>query len=188
MRMRYDTRLPLCIAVSGLAAALLAACGGSAGLIPTGNAGPLRSDFEAVANAAENGNGDCSSTRTAIQKTEGDFESLPSSVDARLRTRLSEGIAHLRSQALLACTQPSGAGTSTTATASSPASSSSTPTSTSTSTSTLTSTSTSTSTTSSAPSGGTPAEEGEAEEPNPGGVGPKGEGPPGHLEHGGAVP
>ncbi len=186
MSMRYDRRLPLCVAASGIAAALLAGCGGSSGLIPTGNAGPLRADFEAIAHAAENGNGHCAQTQTAIGKTERDFESLPSSVDRRLRARLSEGIDHLRSQALLACTQPSGAGTSTTATASSPTSSSP-PSSTSTSTSTVTSTSTSTSTTP-APSGGTPAEEGEGEESNPGGVGPNGEGPPGHLEHGGAVP
>jgi hypothetical protein len=187
MRMRHDKRLPLCIAASGVAAALLAACGGSAGLIPSGNAGPLRSDFEAVANAAENGNGHCSQTQAAISKTERDFESLPASVDRRLRARLSEGITHLRLQALLACKQPVG-GATTTAASSTPSTSSSPSTSTTTSTSTET---VETSSTSSSPSGGTPAEEAEGEEgekPNPGGVGPNDEGPPGHLEHGGAAP
>lgn len=180
MKMGHDKKALACAAISALAAALLAACGGSSGLIPAGNAGPLRADFEAVANAAENGNGDCSQTQAAISKTEGDFESLPASVDRRLRARLSEGITHLRSQALIACKQPSGGGT-TSATVSSATSSSPVPTSTSTSTSTVTSTSTSTT---SAPSGGTPAEGEEGEPANPGGVGPNGEGPPGQREGG----
>ena len=51
-------------------------------LIPLANAGPLKSDFEAVQQAAESGNGDCSATEAALTKTREDFGALPASVDA----------------------------------------------------------------------------------------------------------
>ena len=55
----------------GIAAALLVSCGSSGkGLIPSANAGPLQSDFEAVAQAAQSGNGSCAATEAAIAKTE----------------------------------------------------------------------------------------------------------------------
>jgi hypothetical protein len=179
MSMRTNTKLSLAAVLAG-SAALLSACGGSSGLIPAGNAGPLRSDFEKVAEAAESGNGNCASTETAIARTERDFASLPSSVDARLRTRLSEGIEHLASQARVACRQPSGGGTATTGTATESSTTSKTS---STSTSTTTTTtyttaseepevpSSATSTTSSTPAGpvgGAEAPTGGAEA-NPGG-------------------
>ncbi len=178
MSMRENPKLPLAALL--VAAGLLpAACGGSSGLIPAGNAGPLRSDFEAVAEAAENGNGDCSKTESALQSTQHDYESLPSSVDSRLRNRLSEGISQLRSQALLACKQPSGGGATTTATVGKPTiTTSSTPTTTTTTTTTTeeSTESTTTSTESSVPNGGTPPPEtpgGHAGEGNPGGVSPE---------------
>ncbi len=91
----------------GVAVALLISCGSSgAGLIPVGNAGPLQRDFEAVAQAAENGNGRCTATEAAIFKTENDFSALPSTVNRGLRNRLHEGIAKLRSNALGLCKQP----------------------------------------------------------------------------------
>ncbi len=64
---------------AGRAAALLVSCAGSGkeGLIPTGDAGPLQGDFEAVAQAAENGDGNCAATESALQKTEQDFAALP---------------------------------------------------------------------------------------------------------------
>jgi hypothetical protein len=109
MRNRLPSSL-LRFAVAGLlgvAGPLLASCGGSgAGLIPVGNAGPLQSDFELVAQAAENGEGVCTATEAAVQKTEQDFSGLPSTVDAALRNRLHEGISKLRSDALGLCTQP----------------------------------------------------------------------------------
>ena len=90
----------------GLAALLLASCGGgAAGLIPAGNAGPLQEDFEAVARAAHEGNGNCRATEQAIAKTEHDFEALPRTVDAGLRSTLSEGIRNLRARALQACAE-----------------------------------------------------------------------------------
>ncbi len=94
-------------AALGVAAALLLSCGSSgAGLIPVENAGPLQSDFETVAQAAENAGGSCVATEAAILKTERDFSALPSSVDAGLRNRLREGIAKLHSDALGLCKQP----------------------------------------------------------------------------------
>ena len=87
--------------------ALLSSCGASGkGLIPTGDAGPLQSDFQAVAHAAEEGNGSCAATQAAIEKTERDFNSLPLVVDAGLRRRLSEGIANLHKHSLELCAQP----------------------------------------------------------------------------------
>lgn len=89
------------------ASALLSSCGGSGkGLIPTGDAGPLQGDFQAVARAAEEGDGSCVATEAAIEKTERDFNSLPLVVDAGLRRRLREGIANLRARSLALCAQP----------------------------------------------------------------------------------
>jgi hypothetical protein len=103
----------------GIAAALLiAACGSSSGkLIPLADAGPLQSDFEAVAQAAETGNGDCSATEAAISTTEQDFNELPTTVDAGLRQTLRQGIDNLRSHALALCAQPLAQATVTSTTA-----------------------------------------------------------------------
>lgn len=95
-------------ATLGVGAALLvSACSGSGkGLIPTGDAGPLQSDFDAVAQAAESGNGNCSATESALLKTEQDFARLPNSVDAGLRDTLRSGIENLRTRSLAMCAQP----------------------------------------------------------------------------------
>lgn len=117
MRMRTPLSL-LTAALLGVALAVaLGACGSSGkGLIPTADAGPLQSDFEAVAQAAENGNGDCTATTEAINKTERDFAALPASLDAGLRGKLSEGISNLRERALALCAQPLAPTTTTSAT------------------------------------------------------------------------
>ena len=82
----------LCAGLLGAAAALLAACGSSGkGLIPAANAGPLQSDFEAVAQAAQSGNGNCAETTEAIDKTERDFAALPSTIDPGLRQHAQHG-------------------------------------------------------------------------------------------------
>ena len=172
-------------AALGLGAALLVSCGSSGkGLIPFAQAGPLRSDFEAVAKAAQVGNGQCAATTQAIEKTESDFHSLPSSVDQRLRSQLSEGIENLRSKALGLCEQPpTNTGTITTP------STKSIPTTTTQSTPTITTQSTPTTTTQTstppAPGGGTQApseKEHEEEIPAGPGVGKGGE-PPGHEKN-----
>jgi hypothetical protein len=109
-------RVLLAIAL-GVAAALLVACGGSGkGLIPVADAGPLQSDFEAVAQAAENGDGSCTATESALLKTDQDFAVLPSSVDSGLRSTLHQGIENLRKRALALCTQPLPQATVTTTT------------------------------------------------------------------------
>jgi hypothetical protein len=88
-------------------AIVLVSCGGSGkGLIPIANAGPLQSDFEAVAQAAQSGGGDCTATTEAINKTEQDFAALPTTIDAGLHRRLREGISNLRERALALCAQP----------------------------------------------------------------------------------
>lgn len=154
------------VATVGVAAALLVACGSSGvGLIPSASAGPLKSDFEAVAQAAESGNGNCLATETALGKTQQDFLALPASVDAGLRKRLREGVENLRKVALAMCAQPSATNTTTAPqqTTTSPSTTPATPT---------TSTPTNTATTPTPPpttppannGGGTPAPEPESEE------------------------
>jgi hypothetical protein len=136
MNMRVLIRL-VPAGLLGVAAAGLVSCGSTGtGLIPSANAGPLQSDFEAVARVAGAGNGSCAETESALSKTEQDFLALPASVDRGLHARLQLGIENLRKQALAMCEQP--AETSTTGTT--------TPSTTSTSTSTETTPPTTTST------------------------------------------
>jgi hypothetical protein len=158
-------RMPLRVAISaalGVAVAVLVSCGSSgAGLIPVENAGPLQSDFETVAQAAENAGGSCVATEAAILKTERDFTALPSTVDGGLRNRLREGIAKLHSDALGLCKQPLPL---TTATETTPKTTTSTRSTTTTPTVTQTTTTQTTPTTTptpSGPGGGTPAPGGE---------------------------
>jgi hypothetical protein len=153
----------------GLAAALLISCGSSgAGLIPAGNAGPLQSDFEEIASAAQSGNGSCSATEAAILKTERDFRALPASINAALSSKLREGIANLRTRALTLCAQPLAQPTVTTTT---PTTTQTTPTQTTPTTTQTTPTQTTptqTTPTTTGPGGGTPAPGGESA---PGGQG-----------------
>jgi hypothetical protein len=164
-------------AALGVVAALLVACSGSGkGLIPTSDAGPLQSDFEAVAQAAENGDGKCAATESALLKTERDFAALPSAVDAGLHNTLRQGIENLRTRALSLCSQPLPQATETTST---PKTTTSTTTTTSTPAETQTTDTQSTPTTTPSPSGpggGTPAPgsegtPGSEEAPSEGGAG-----------------
>jgi cytoskeletal protein RodZ len=147
----------------GVFAALLVACGSSGkGLIPAANAGPLKSDFEAVAQAAQSGEGSCTATEAAIAKTETDFAALPATVDSGLHKTLSLGIANLRRRALKLCEQPLPQTTSSTSTPTKTTTTSTqttTPTTTSTNSETTSTPSTPTTSTPTAttPGGGTPA-------------------------------
>jgi hypothetical protein len=169
-----------CCGGLGVAVALLVSCGSSgAGLIPVENAGPLQSDFETVAQAAENAGGSCVATEAAVLKTERDFSALPSTVDGGLRNRLQEGIARLHSDALELCKRPL---TQATATDTAPKTTTSTGTSTTTPTvpqTTPTQTAPTTTPTTAGPGGGTPAP-GAGGEPAPGAGSEQGagEGPP----------
>jgi hypothetical protein len=165
-------------ALLGVSAALVVACGGSSsGLIPAASAGPLQSDFEAVAQAAQSGNGNCLATESALGKTEQDFLALPSTVDPGLKRRLSEGIANLRKVALEMCAQPSAtATTATTQTTTTPTATTQTTPTTTTTTTNTNATPPTTTTTTPPPNngGGTPAPE-ESEESSSKGKG-KGKG------------
>jgi hypothetical protein len=145
------------VALLGAAAALLVSCGSSGkGLIPSANAGPLQSDFEAVARAATSGNGDCGPTESALGKTEQDFLALPASIDRGLHLRLEQGISNLRKRALAMCIQPTSTATATgtETTPSTTTSTETTPTTTPTATTTTpTATSTQTTPTTTAPQG-----------------------------------
>lgn len=151
----------------GACAALLISCSSSSnGLIPTGSAGPLQSDFETVAQAAESGDGDCTVTETALLKTEQDFAALPGTIDSGLHERLHQGISNLRVAALKLCGQPLPQTTSTTTTPRTTTTTTRTQTTpTVTETTPTQTTPTTTAPTTSAPAGGTPAP---GSEPAPG--------------------
>ncbi len=154
----------------GVAAALLISCSSSGGgLIPTGSAGPLQSDFETVAQAAAHGDGSCAVTETALLKTEQDFAALPTTIDSGLHERLHQGIANLRVRALALCEQPL---PQTTATNTTPKTTTTTTTTTTTPTETQTTpteTTPTTAPTTSSPGGGTPAPGGSESPPAAGG-------------------
>ncbi len=115
-RLRALLRAALACALGVAAAILLMACGSSGkGLLSAANAGPLKNDIEAVDLAAQEGNGNCTATDAALQRTEQDYASLPSSVDSGLRNTLGVGLKNLRKVATELCAQPL-AGTTTTAT------------------------------------------------------------------------
>lgn len=113
--MRHALRLALAGSL-GLTTALLMACGGGGGanLIPSGNAGPLKDDFQAVATAV--GNGDCPGASAAVRKARSDLLSLPSTVDGALKERLRQGVDNLAARAPIQCTQTTTASTASTAT------------------------------------------------------------------------
>jgi hypothetical protein len=143
----------------GIAVALLvSACASSSDkLIPLADAGPLQSDFEAVAQAAEAGDGNCSATKAAIDTTEQDFSALPATVDAGLRDTLRQGIDNLRSHALALCAQPLVQSTATTTTAKITTTHTTATAPTETQTTNTQTTSTTSPPTTSSPGGGTPA-------------------------------
>lgn len=188
--LRFALRL-LAAGLLGVAVAIvLVSCGSSGkGLIPIANAGPLQSDFEAVAQAAQSGGGNCTATTEAINKTEQDFAALPGTINAGLHKRLSEGISNLRERALVLCTQP----LAQTATTSTPRTTTTTTTTKTETTPTTPTTTTSTSTTPPAPvtppnNGGGTVAPGESErsaegkgneQGESGGVGPGASGPEG---------
>jgi hypothetical protein len=175
----------------GVAAALIVSCGGSGGkLIPVANAGPLQNDFEAIVQAAQTGDGNCSDTEAAILRTEQDFAALPGTVDAGLRTTLRQGIENLRSRSLALCAQPlAQTDTTTTTTAKTTTTPPTTTTDTTPTQTTTTSTTTAPPTTDTTPNpgGGTAAPE-PAETPPAGGGTGVGENSGGASPGGGASP
>jgi hypothetical protein len=97
--------LPYLLAfVLGTGAAGLVACGSgtaSKALIPSADAGPLKTEFDDVAAAVSNG--DCPGATQALNHAQAHLDSLPGSTSVRLRRRLQSGISSLRSQAQEEC-------------------------------------------------------------------------------------
>lgn len=100
MRMRV---LPLLVALLlGGAVAFLVACGGERSkLIPAGDANDLVSALDQVASATRAG--DCAAAEQALTRARGAYVRLPSSVDARLRTRLDSGLRNLSRRVPVDC-------------------------------------------------------------------------------------
>lgn len=76
-------------------AAVLSGCGssGSAKLIPADSADALDGSIQEVSDATAAG--DCAKAQAALSTAENQFASLPKSVDAQLRARISEGLRQL---------------------------------------------------------------------------------------------
>jgi len=146
----------------GVSAALLVSCGGGGkGLIPAGNAGPLQTDFNDVAQAVSSG--DCHGAESAVRRARHDFNGLPT-IDPGLRQRLSDGLVNLYRTVPGQCKQNSTSSTSSsTQTTTTPPATQTTPSTTDTTTTPPTSSPTTTSSqtqptpSSSSSSGGTPA-------------------------------
>ena len=156
-----------CLALG--AAALLSACGSSAGLIPGSSATTMRTALVNVENDVENH--DCAATREDLANAQIDFETLLGNVNERLTRQLDTGLDTLIADANRACANsgpgsggqgtgpttssgPTGA-TGATSSSSSSTSSSTTSSTSTTTTTTTTSTSTTATTTTAATSGST---------------------------------
>ena len=149
---------PLRLAMAAIAtAALLAACGSSAGQIPVDSANTLHGDLTAVDTAFLNG--DCSAASAALSTAQIDFYNLLATVNQKLAGQLERGLSTLSHDEQRQCRHSgsgggstAGTGTGQTGQTGSTGTTSSSSTSSSTTSSTSTS-STSTSTTSSATTG-----------------------------------
>lgn len=173
--------LPL--ALLGLAAALLVACGDRSGLLSDSQAGSLQDALAAVQSACANG--DSGSASVAAQSFADRIDALPAAeVDRRLVEDLREGAATLQSLVTRTCT-----GTAATTTTTTPTVTTTTPTTTATTPTTTTPTET-TPTTPTTPPTTTPTTttppDDDGEDPGGGTPGPGGGGAPG--DSGGAPP
>ena len=92
----------LAVAGATLATALLiAACGGSGGLIPAASAGTLRIDLSRI--SADVVEQNCAAATADIATANNDFNSLPTSVNTSLVTELQNGLTALATNALKEC-------------------------------------------------------------------------------------
>jgi hypothetical protein len=85
----------------GVAAALLAACGGTSDGIPSANAGDLKSQIEDVQQAVDSGR--CSDVYGQLKQVDERIDDLPPSTDPQLVRTLREGADQLRSVAIEQC-------------------------------------------------------------------------------------
>jgi hypothetical protein len=117
-RRRGSLRLGLA-GMLGVGAALLVACGSSSSsLIPAANAGPLQSDFDAIQSSVQSG--DCTETKSEVQKTQADLAALPGTINPQLLETLTTGVQTLAARAATECKQPATTNTTTTGQTSTP--------------------------------------------------------------------
>jgi hypothetical protein len=116
MTLPHRRLVPLRLALAsvlGVGAALAVACGSSSSsLIPAGNAGPLQSDFDAVASSVAQG--DCPDTTKAVEQTQQDLAALPSTINPQLLETLTNGVQTLAARAATECKQNATSSTPTT--------------------------------------------------------------------------
>ena len=84
-----------------IAAALLAACGGTSDGVPSANAGDLKSQLEDVQQAVDSGR--CSDVYGQLKQVDERIDDLPPSTDAQLVRSLRDGADRLRSVAIEQC-------------------------------------------------------------------------------------
>jgi cell division protein FtsN len=104
----------------GIGAALLVACGGGTkNGIPAAIAGDLKSQFEDVQQAVEDGR--CEDVSGQLRQVDDGIDDLPSTVDERLRQSLRDASDTLRRTAVTECTDAESSTTETTTTETTPA-------------------------------------------------------------------
>jgi hypothetical protein len=92
----------LAVACATLATAvLIAACGGSGGLIPAATSSQLRLDLTKIQTDVDGH--DCRATTTDIATANNDFNNIPTSVSASLTGQLQTGLTALTTAALTEC-------------------------------------------------------------------------------------
>jgi hypothetical protein len=101
--MRMRVLPPLVALVLGAATALLVACGGSDGRIPSGDAASLTSALSQISSDYRAGH--CEAAQRDVAKAQNAVLGLPDTVDARLRQRLQSGIQHLADRVPATCSQ-----------------------------------------------------------------------------------
>lgn len=140
--------VPLLALTLGAACAVLVACGAASNphLLATSRAGRISADLDSVSAAVSSA--DCGAARRAIRQLRVEVRNLPSTTDPRLRTRLTDGVAHVAQLAVTSChpqtttTTTPAQTTTTTTTPTTTATTDTTPTTTTTTTPTTTTTTT----------------------------------------------
>jgi hypothetical protein len=101
--MRMRVLPPLVALVLGATTALLVACGGSDGRIPSGDASSLTNALSQISSDYRAGH--CQAAQRDVAKAQNAVLGLPDTVDARLRQRLQSGIRHLADRVPATCSQ-----------------------------------------------------------------------------------
>jgi hypothetical protein len=101
--MRMRVLPPFVALVLGAATALLVACGGSDGRIPSEDASSLTSALNQISSDYRAGH--CEAAQRDVAKAQNAVLGLPDTVDARLRQRLQSGIQHLADRVPATCSQ-----------------------------------------------------------------------------------